>query len=103
MGLYNWKKTNKSKMNSRKRYIFLYSHPLDYSTLSTYIMAMNKKREEEERKKWLPKGRILNLSSGIVTKRIDFIIYTALGGSSSLCLQICLPIFYHLPISLKTV
>lgn len=39
-------------MHSRKRYVFLYSRPLDYSPPNTYIMAVNKKGEEEERKKW---------------------------------------------------
>lgn len=67
-------------------------------------MALNKKRQEEERKKWLLKCRILNLSSGFVNKMIDiFVMYIALGDSFSLRLQICLPVFYHLHVSLKTV
>lgn len=67
-------------------------------------MAMNKKREEEERETLLPKCRLLNLSSGFVNESIDFIMHiNALGDSSGLCLQICLPIFYHSPVSLQPV
>jgi len=51
MVLYNWKETNKSKMDSRKSYVFSCSHSLDYSAPNACIMAMNKKREEEEKKK----------------------------------------------------
>lgn len=66
-----------------------------------YIMAMNKKREEEERE-MLPMCRLLNLSSGIVNESTDFMMHIAFGDSG-LCLQICLPIFYHLPVSLQPV